>query len=85
MFHHVLVQQQRVPLSLIGEGMIVAHDSDESLARYGLVEDPALVGWAKQYLGDALRHNSFAVSARSSNRERVRTSGCTTSGCSRRR
>lgn len=23
--------------------MIVAHDSDESLARYGLVEDPALV------------------------------------------
>jgi hypothetical protein len=37
------VQQERVPLSLIGEEMIVAHDSDESLARYGLVEDPALV------------------------------------------
>mgnify|MGYP003487665203 CR=1 FL=1 len=37
------VQQDRVPLLLIGEEMILAHDSDESLARYGLVEDPALV------------------------------------------
>ncbi|MEK6586927.1 MAG: hypothetical protein AABZ24_11300 [Nitrospirota bacterium] len=43
MFRNVLVQQEQVPFSLIGVGMIVAHDSDESLARYRLVEDPALV------------------------------------------
>jgi hypothetical protein len=41
--HHVSVQQEWVPLLLVGEGMVVAHDSDESLARYGLVEDPVLV------------------------------------------
>ncbi|MFZ3013208.1 MAG: hypothetical protein WA045_05815 [Nitrospira sp.] len=43
MFRNVLVQQEQVPFSLIGVGMIVAHDSDESLASHGLVEDPALV------------------------------------------